>query len=981
MSGPSNENEIRVKLTAEHSDLDTGMDASAEKVKTDSAAMQDSVTKAGEGMSAAAKAVGESAQEAAARIRSMVQESVKQQEAMTATAQASVASAEATEAVAAASGRAARSIGEIVAAQNAQMVQMSEFMGAEAGAAAAAEAATVATNEQTVATGRLGVMSGAVARELGVLAGEAARGNWTRLEGSTITLANRMDLLQYAFSATGLAAIGAGALVYEFGKAVLEGEQQSEAFNKTLVATNGFLGVTQGEFDGMAASLVSLEVTSGESREALMRFAQSGRFSGEQLQQAGQMAADMATVTGQSMDKCVEEIVKLRENPVQAIQQLEQVYHALTLAQVDEVEQLARQGDAQGAADLATQLYAEHFSTSAKQVEDNLGSLDRLIKTVREDASFMWDAISGIGRKATLQSQYDDVLKEYTAYQDQIANLQAVGSKTGPGTMMQLAIDKSAELQARLVQLRSQMKQEGAEAEAEAERQRTQQEGKDAARKFDSDFGGLDKQQLRLQKTIELENELAAIHKANPNDQRVQGIEFDPLSGAVVGGEKLVELLAEIDKKYQDMDTTTRSQRQAAAAERAAERAAAKEAKEEASGEMNQLAQKRAQTQQYSQDRLQIDQQIVDRAKQLYGEDSSHYTAALRQKETDTKEFNNRLREINVQQLADKRTEQTSEIEEQRRTAEEQYREGQITAQQLLMIQRNLITQKLAIDLQYLQAKRSLDAADALAQAKDDAAILKSKEEANRDLAKSDKEYHDNARREWDNTARQMTSTLTGAVRGMLFQGQTLKGGMLSVAESIGSTMISVAIEKPLERWIIAEAEKLHIGIQTQTSLAAAEQSQRIANSVAEATTNAISVTRAAGVAGAQGTASFAGAPWPIDMGAPAFGAQMMATAMSFAPMASAAGGWGQVPADQIAQIHKDEMVLPSHIADFVRSGAAAAQGASAAPGGASEVHHHHWNVQTLDGRSFEQFLRRGGGAVAARYASGMTKNAAATRS
>jgi len=981
MSGPSSENEIRVKLTADHGELDSGMDASAEKVKTDSAAMQDAVTKAGDGMSAAAKAIGESAEEASARIRAMVQESGRQQEAMTATARASSESAAATEAFAAANGRAARSVAETVAAQNAQMIQMSEFMGAEAAAATAAEAATVATNEQTAATGRLGVMSGAVARELGVLAGEAARGNWTRLEGSTITLANRMDLLQYAFSATGLAAIGAGALVYGFGKAIYDGEQESAQFNKTVIATGGFLGVTQGQFDGMAASLVTLEVTSGQSREALMRFAESGRFSGDQLQQAGQMAADMATVTGQSMDKCVEAIVKLQENPVKAVQQLDEQYHFLTLTQLDEIEQLEKQGDAQGAAAEAMKLYADTMHERAAQVEDNLGSLDRLMKTVREDASFMWDAISGIGRKSTLQSQYDDVLKEYTAYQDQIANAQAMGSKGGPGTMMQVAIDKSEELRARLNQLRQEMQGENAQAQAEAERQRTQQEGKDAARKYDSDFGGLDRQQLRLQKTIELENELAAIHKANPDDQRVQGIEFDPMSGAVVGGERMVGLLAEIDKKYQDIDTTTRSQRQAAAAERAAERAAAKEAKEEASGEMNQLAQKRAQTQQYSQDRLQLDQQIVDRAKALYGEDSSHYTAALRQKETDTREFNNRLREINVQQLADKRTEQTSEIAEQRRAAEEQYREGQITAQQLLTLERNLITQKLAIDLQYLQAKRALDASDALAQAKDDAAILKAKEEANRDLAKSDKEYHDNAKREWETTARQMSSSFTGAVRGMLFQGQTLKGGVLNIAESIGSTMISVAIEKPLERWVLAEAEKLHIGIQTQTSLAAAEQSQRIANSVAEATTNVQSVTRAAGVAAAQGTASFAGAPWPIDMGAPAFGAEMMAAALSYAPMASAAGGWGQVPADQIAQIHKDEMVLPAHIADFVRSGAASAQGASAANGSGSTVHHHHWNISTMDSRSFEGFLRRGGGAVAARYASGVTKNAAATRS
>ena len=980
MSGPNSENEIRVALTADYSNLQTGMDAGADVVKNDSAAMGDAAEKAGEAVSAAAKAIGESAQEASARIHAMVQESLAQQEAMNATARATVESAAATDAMAAASGRATKSIAETVAAQNAQMVQMSEFIGAEATAATAAEATTIATDEQTAATGRLGVMTGAVAREMGVLAGEAARGNWTRLEGSTITLANRMNILQYAFSATGLAAIGAGALVYEFGKAVLEGERESEQFNKTLVATGGYLGVTQGEFDGMAASLVSLDVTSGQSREALMRFAESGRFSGEQLHEAAQMAADMATVTGQSMDKCVEAIVKLQENPVKAIQQLDEQYHFLTLSQLDEIEQLEKQGDAQGAAAEAMKAYADTMHERAQQVADNLGTLDRVIKTVREDASFMWDAISGIGRKATLQSTYDDLLKEYSSYQDQIEALQERGIKAAPGNSLQMFLDKSEEVKAKLAQLRGEMQQESAAAQAEADRQRTQQEGKDAARKYDADFGGLDKQQLRLQKTIELENQLAAIHKANPNDQRVQGIEFDPFSGAVVGGERLAGLLAEIDKKYQDMDTTTRAQRAADAEARREQREAAKEAREEASGEMNQLAQKRAQTQQYSQERLQLDEQIVERAKELYGEDSSRYTAAVRRKETDTREFNTRMRELRVQQLADERTQQTGAIEEGRRTAELEYQEGNINAQQLLGIQRNLITQKLAIDLQYLQAKRALDSQDAVAQAKVDAEIVRAKQQATAQLDQMDKQYHANVQREWTQTANHMASSLTGAVRGMLFQGQTLRSGMLNIAEGIGSTMIQVAIEEPLKRWVTAEAEKLSISLNTQTAMSAAEEAQRTANSIAEATANAASVTRAAGVAGAMGTASFAGAPWPVDMGAPAFGAQMMATALSFAPMASAAGGWDRVPADQIAQIHKDEMVLPAHIADFVRSGAAASQGVSS--GGSSQpvVHQHSWNISAIDSRSMEQWLRRGGGAAIARYASGATKNSAVTR-
>jgi hypothetical protein len=68
--------------------------------------------------------------------------------------------------------------------------------------------------------------------------------------------------------------------------------------------------------------------------------------------------------------------------------------------------------------------------------------------------------------------------------------------------------------------------------------------------------------------------------------------------------------------------------------------------------------------------------------------------------------------------------------------------------------------------------------------------------------------------------------------------------------------------------------------------------------------------TSFAGVAGAAGTASWAGAPWPIDAGAPAFGLSMSAAALSFLPLASAAQG-GLLSNDQLIAAHAQEMILP----------------------------------------------------------------------
>jgi hypothetical protein len=73
------------------------------------------------------------------------------------------------------------------------------------------------------------------------------------------------------------------------------------------------------------------------------------------------------------------------------------------------------------------------------------------------------------------------------------------------------------------------------------------------------------------------------------------------------------------------------------------------------------------------------------------------------------------------------------------------------------------------------------------------------------------------------------------------------------------------------------------------------------------------------GLAGAGGVASMAAAPFPIDLGAPAFGAAMAAAAASFGAIASAAGGWGEIDRDQMAMVHKKEMILPASIAEPLR--------------------------------------------------------------
>lgn len=217
-----------------------------------------------------------------------------------------------------------------------------------------------------------------------------------------------------------------------------------------------------------------------------------------------------------------------------------------------------------------------------------------------------------------------------------------------------------------------------------------------------------------------------------------------------------------------------------------------------------------------------------------------------------------------------------------------------------------------------------------------------------------------------------MVSTVGSGFLGMARGTETFHQVGLKVAEDVEDQFVSGA-EKQLTSWLTAEAIKaaavltgqatqtgavtagvaqrtaientgffakilslLGIQVATQTvteaqktaAVAAGVSARSTAEVTAQATawaaTRPIIAAEAAslvGLAGAGGVASMAMAPFPLDLGAPAFGAAMAAAATGYATIASAKGGWWQVPGDgMMTELHKDEMVLPASNASDLRN-------------------------------------------------------------
>jgi hypothetical protein len=244
-----------------------------------------------------------------------------------------------------------------------------------------------------------------------------------------------------------------------------------------------------------------------------------------------------------------------------------------------------------------------------------------------------------------------------------------------------------------------------------------------------------------------------------------------------------------------------------------------------------------------------------------------------------------------------------------------------------------------------------------------------------------------------------MLTTITGAfnqaLQGMWMRSIGWKQGMINIADAVAFKFMDMGV-KMLTDWIRQQAIKMGLMRAheiAQTTIHAGGEAARTAATVAGSSTRAAvenqgffskiisailglvgihiggeaaktgatitgAVTRtvankaeglsaiatAVGLAGANGVASWALAPWPIDAGAPAFGAAMAASAAGFGALASAEGGWGEVPRDGIqTELHKKEMVLPARYANPLRdlltaktSGGFVAARARAAAGSAS---------------------------------------------
>ncbi|ELI2235726.1 phage tail tape measure protein [Salmonella enterica] len=302
-----------------------------------------------------------------------------------------------------------RSLKEQAAAQSLSRAELLRVKAAELGVSSAADVYIRKLDTAAKSTHALGLKSAMARREIGVLIGELARGNFGALRGSGITLANRAGWLETLMSPKGLmiggVVGGIAAAVYGLGKAFYEGQKESEEFNKQLILTGSYAGKTTGQLNEMAKSLAGNGVTQHDAAGVLAQVVGSGSFTGPAVDMVSRTAARMQEAVGQSVDETIRQFKRLQDDPVNAAKELDKTLHFLTATQLEQIRVLGEQGRTADAAKIAMSAYSEEMNKRMSDVHDNLGWVERAWNAVGDAAKWAWDRMLDIGREDTLNEK------------------------------------------------------------------------------------------------------------------------------------------------------------------------------------------------------------------------------------------------------------------------------------------------------------------------------------------------------------------------------------------------------------------------------------------------------------------------------------------------------------------------------------------------------------------------------------------------
>ncbi|HBP0171474.1 TPA: phage tail tape-measure protein [Pseudomonas aeruginosa] len=363
--------------------------------------------------------------------------------------------------------------------------------------------------------------------------------------------ANNAKTAMVGLSGAGSAFIVIGAAVAAAGVALAlayeKGSSEAEELNKAIVLTGNYAGTTAGQLSAMAASLARANGTQYEAVAVLSEITATGKFTVDQIEQVATTSIAMQEATGKAVSDTVAEFSKLADEPVKASQQLNEKYHYLTASVYEQIAALDQQGDSLGAAQLAMDAYSQAMDERASQIVENLGTLETAWKTVAGVAKGAWDEMLGVGRTETPEERLEQLTKGQAFQPGRAVASGAIFGPLGWFNELRKAYQRSSmsddERGKQFTDALQEIQDEGEKAQKARLDRYLEDEAIRGQQSMDKLLESVRTNKEKRDKLNRaLDQSIAAIQAANPNDERLRP-------------ENIAAARKAIDQKYKDPKT------------------------------------------------------------------------------------------------------------------------------------------------------------------------------------------------------------------------------------------------------------------------------------------------------------------------------------------------------------------------------------------------------------------------------------------
>jgi len=232
-------------------------------------------------------------------------------------------------------------------------------------------------------------------REGLVMAHETLTGNFNRLGGSAMVMAERFDLTKY-LTPTTLGLAGVAAEIAVVGAAAIKGAEDMKQFNAALTLTGNYAGLTRESLEAMTQKVSTASGESlSKSNEVLLSLAKSGQYTSDEMSGLASVILRTAEISGEKLEDVSKEYEKLAQDPAKWAAAHNESMHFMDVATYQHIAALQQAGDKHAAInaviEAATaqvqQSSQTHLTVAAQAWKDLSGEVDKFWAKLKQGAS------------------------------------------------------------------------------------------------------------------------------------------------------------------------------------------------------------------------------------------------------------------------------------------------------------------------------------------------------------------------------------------------------------------------------------------------------------------------------------------------------------------------------------------------------------------------------------------------------------------